>query len=319
MPSTPPRTPRYNGDHFATPTTPRYGPRFEPDAWDARRRRTATTTSSVTSNSSPGTTPRRRYHGGFTDDKYTLSDAYTDTSPDTTPLSPTSRDRTRTRTISGAQPGAPMLTPRETPGRRRTVKGVVDENRAVEEEETDHDFEDDEEDDEDEGAEDGDYDALLAATMSTPRKGISRVLFPTSERHTTTPGFTVYDDTSTREKLAIFRDAARRAQSIDSTQIATPKKRSREDDLSHMKNLDATPAEEARGMTFVFRGKKIFRPFAPADNDGDEDDGNDIAIAPIKPRVLFPHAKQTSIPLEQSPRTTPAATHADDIPDKVFD
>ncbi|KAK9242665.1 hypothetical protein V1506DRAFT_546878 [Lipomyces tetrasporus] len=253
MPTTPPRhSLAGSGTEMVTPATPRYGPMFDPDHYallDRRQQKKQQQSDQHAQRSRP----QRR---GSTEDAAAGPDADAGTR---------SRTRTRTRTISGAQPGVQMVTPRETPYRRRR-RQQCDLDLAMTEE---------------------------VVEETGQGKAVARVLFPSTPGTTTT---TVVDDgvdefgsirTDRKTAFSIYKDPTTDAGVFDEyaddpfvTRPGTAKKRSRQSVASEW------PDPSKKGMAFVFRGKKIFRPF-PADDQYSDDE---FAIAPVKPRILFPQA-----------------------------
>ncbi|KAK9465815.1 hypothetical protein V1512DRAFT_264790 [Lipomyces arxii] len=185
----------------------------------------------------------------------------------------------RTRTKSGAAPVGPMLTPRQTPHKRTTHP--IDQYDGLED------------------AMQADEDLIRKPSLSHQRKGkaVARILFPvesvdTEFDETKSANFTVYRDTDADA------DQGPEIEAIEDDPFtnASAKKRTRE---LYDKKL---PDHSKKGMTFLFRGKKVFRSFVTESEFSDDE----FAIAPIKPRVLFPSAKEEDIPLESSQSTASA-------------
>ncbi|KAK9490583.1 hypothetical protein V1508DRAFT_424408 [Lipomyces doorenjongii] len=271
MPRTPPR---HSGSStpVITPPTPRYGPMFDPDHYSLLDRR-----QQKQQQDDQHAHRQRHRRRGSTEDTGLDDEGAT-------------RSRTRTRTISGAQPGAQMVTPRETPYRRRR-QGEPD--LATTEEVV-----------EDESSNDG------------RRKGkyVARVLFPSTPGQTATEddGLDEFEDIRMDRKLkfSIYKDPEPEFDVYEDaeddpfvTRPGTAKKRSRQPDLS------AGPDPSKKGMAFVFRGKKVFRPFPIEEQYSDDE----FAIVPVKPRILFPQATADAEASLDSSQPTSSSAIFDDL------
>ncbi|KAK9313404.1 hypothetical protein V1524DRAFT_455613 [Lipomyces starkeyi] len=270
--------PRHTGSStpVITPPTPRYGPMFDPDHYTLldRRQQKQQQKQEQGDQRAHRQRPRRR---GSTEDTGLDDEGAT-------------RSRTRTRTISGAQPGAQMVTPRETPYRRRR-QGEPD--LATTEEGVEDEF-----------------------SNGGWRKGkyVARVLFPS------TPAQTATEDDGLDEfggmrmdgklKFSIYKDPEPNFDVYEDaeddpfvTRPCTAKKRSRQPDPF------AGPDPSKKGMAFVFRGKKVFRPFPSEEQYSDDE----FAIAPIKPRILFPQATADAEASLDSSQPTSSSAIFDDL------
>ncbi|KAK9365578.1 hypothetical protein V1509DRAFT_632763 [Lipomyces kononenkoae] len=257
MPRTPPRQ-TTSGTGVITPPTPRYGPMFDPDHYELldRRQQKQKQKQTQQQHSDQHIQRQRPQRKGTSEDAGPDDDGTT------------RRSRTRTRTISGAQPGAQMVTPRETPYRRRR-QGDLD--LAVTEE----------------GVEDE-----LSSTWKQKAKPVARVLFPSTPIETTSS--TVDDGVdgfgsgrrNTNLKFQIYKDPEPEFEKCvdaeDDPFLTRPGSKRR-----HLSGSLAGPDQSKKGMAFVFRGKKIFRPLPSKEEYSDDDE---FAIASIKPRILFPQA-----------------------------
>ncbi|KAK9374649.1 uncharacterized protein V1513DRAFT_445552 [Lipomyces chichibuensis] len=268
MPRTPPRH-TGSSSPLITPPTPRYGPMFDPDRYTLLDRRQQKQQEG--DQHAHRQRPRRR---GSTEDTGLDEECAT-------------RSRTRTRTISGAQPGVQMVTPRETPYRRRR-QGEPD--LATTEE----------------GVEDG-----LSNDGSRKGKYVARVLFPSTPAQTATEddGLDEFGGMRMDSKLkfSIYKDPGPDFEVYEDaeddpfvTRPGTAKKRSLQ---------DVRPDPSKKGMAFVFRGKKVFRPF-PSEEEYSDDE---FAIAPIKPRILFPQATADAEASLDSSQPTSSSAIFDDL------
>ncbi|KAJ9352721.1 hypothetical protein C8Q69DRAFT_19913 [Paecilomyces variotii] len=189
---------------------------------------------------------------------------------------------------------------------------------------------------------------MLPTPMKTPRKkavedvsSAARTLFPTAstsarpKKSKKYSGFSLEsfeeESTETHGKIEIFTDSRDRIPQLDEseenpfykkpaapaiTETAAPRTSSRRKANGSKRDKEVDNAIDRKdGMTYVFRGRKIFRKFdEDVDMDsGDEDDDDDLGLlaarpdlidesltsvrpltrSSIKPRVLFPAAQKT--------------------------
>ncbi|KAK7203334.1 hypothetical protein BZA70DRAFT_283443 [Myxozyma melibiosi] len=299
MATTPPRFTSDAADDFgiATPATPKHGPKFDPDCYTIRdRRRKEQHAAAAAASGDHKPTELWTTKDSWQSKPDCADEAEAEELAAPTPNSRGSRLRTRTRTISGPQPGAPMLTPRETPDARRQRRAQQHhqfEQALTTPKEVSSALEVDSEDEE------------LFPTFPTASKSKSatrsaaRILFPTATSSKTTPSFKVYEDEEEilpqrSSKIPVFRDADVFDDPFNSSFVAS-KKRCRAIPDRQTESPDCLPSK--KGMMFVFRGKKVFRPF---DEEGDLSD-DELAVAPIKPRILFPEAQKKAKELSGDP------------------
>ncbi|KAK9323651.1 hypothetical protein V1517DRAFT_319977 [Lipomyces orientalis] len=301
MPTTPPRhvVAAASGTEMVTPATPRYGPMFDPDHYALLDRRQQKKKRQQQSDQyAQRSRPQRRgsTEVGADDDAGTRS-----------------RTRTRTRTISGAQPGVQMVTPRETPYRRRRRQCDLD--LAMTEEAVEDD---------------------PCGSGIGQGKAVARVLFPSTPDQTTTAAADDDDEeeapvvdygvdefgsirTDRKMQFSIYKDPTTDGgvfdEFADDPFVTGPgtvaKKRSRQSVPSDW------PDPSKKGMAFVFRGKKIFRPF-PTDDQYSDDE---FAIGPVKPRILFPQASSGGPDgsLDSSQPTSSSTIFDDSVADSTTD
>ncbi|KAK9235127.1 hypothetical protein V1525DRAFT_458823 [Lipomyces kononenkoae] len=261
MPRTPPRQTARNSV-VITPPTPRYGPMFDPDHYDLLDRR------------QQKQKQKQQRHGDQHTDRQRSQWRRSSADAGVEDDGETARSRTRTRTISGAQPGIQVVTPRETPYRRRR-QGELD-LAATEE-----------------GVEDE-----LSSTWKQKEKPVARVLFPSTPVQTATADEDVDGFGSGRTdanlKFRIYKDPEPEIDVCEDAEddpfLTRPANKRR-----YQSGSLAGPDQSKKGMAFVFRGKKIFRTFPSKEECSDDEE---FAIAPIKPRTLFPRA--TAVDAETS-------------------
>ncbi|KAK9462124.1 uncharacterized protein V1516DRAFT_673807 [Lipomyces oligophaga] len=200
-----------------------------------------------------------------------------------------SRTRTRTRTISGAQLGGPMMTPRETPYKNRKNKTKIEGGstaRVLFASDSVGDV----------SVTGNDIGAGMTSDSRTSQKqehglkilespesplnfdGVYRPRVERGSKDRSSKSFEIYKD---------YDD------DVFSSKSNTPQKRA---------NHELTHPPTKKGMMFVFRGKRIFRPF-PQEEDEDED----LSISPIKPRILFPKKSELEL---QCPSQSPSQSQS---------
>ncbi|KAK9472108.1 uncharacterized protein V1510DRAFT_351097, partial [Dipodascopsis tothii] len=176
------------------------------------------------------------------------------------------------RRDKAAAAAAALLTPQDTPHRRRP---------------TWDDWSDDE------GSAGPSTATAAPAPLATPARKLNRMLFrdkmtpvrprapPPTDSFDDLDGLDLHGPEARREPaIEVYADPGSADQPSGSRArppAEAPSKRGREATVA-----DGNPR---KGMIFVFRGKKIFRPFADEDLSDD-----DPAVAPITPRMLFPEA-----------------------------
>lgn len=232
----------------ATPATPKHGPMFDPDCFSIRDRRKRVTAAGN----------QIQHTGTKTSQQDYQRESRANEAADETDIFNTAdqRLRTRTRTISGPQPGAPMLTPRETPDARRRRR---QHDRILETpKESPSLLEVDSEDEED-------FLVLrrlqTESTAKTLTKPTARLLFPATTpvkaSSLPSPEFHVYEDEESlihdsKAKMQVFKDTKFTDDPFsESTSISseTPKKRTRW--MSAGQPSAQEPPPSKKGMMFV--------------------------------------------------------------------
>ncbi|KAK9456140.1 hypothetical protein V1511DRAFT_496657 [Dipodascopsis uninucleata] len=297
MPSTPPPSMEDIScrDGVITPATPRYGPMFDPDCYTIIKRRKASNKSNdikakkkISATNETGQSISEAQKGNsrqvlvLQDDelrqahdkkKLDIEDKKDDSN--SAAEEPEGRSRTRTRTISGAVPGIQMLTPRETPQTRRSKN-----------------------------LDDSMFDTDLLSQSGIRSSNVQRVLFPQASDKLRMGQFVFPEpDGSSRRyssngsKIQVYREISDSEEDQESNVpvLSTPSYSDNEDPfVSNSERYSKQPrskcaseslqsAPSKKGMMFVFRGKRIFRPFPQ-----EEDANSELSIGSIKPRVLFP-------------------------------